>query len=385
MKSKLYLIFVVSLSLLLSACGKKESKVDNVKHEESTVEERSTNESSIDKSQSDELPINESIVEEKKDPFDFGDINYKIKEPVYDLIESNGYSTYKYSNFIIDDNGRVSEKTVSGDEHGTYSFKYDEFGRIIEKNYTAPSGGYDNYTMTYNENNQIATMAESSSNFRDGNFWEYTYKYDDQGRVIETAETNISSDNYTILYTYVYDDFGLAIQETQTTYKNGLNGSAGHSYEIENTYDIDGNKIKSVSKKVGENKKTITTYIYDCVGFIDYSTETTTELNTTDKWLAFDECNFLPVPDSCVNTISADKTDVNSSANIYSYKLSDDESTANKYYHMYQRILSDICHFTLETDNNGMIFIYQDGNLIAVMMAGNDKKLGYFLQISFSA
>ena len=109
--------------------------------------------------------------EEKNNPFNFGNVNYTIKEPVYDLVESNGYGTYKYSNFIIDDSGRVSEKTVSGDNRGTYSFKYDEFDRVIEKNYTSLSGDYDNYTMTYNKNNQIATMAESSNNVRDGNFW----------------------------------------------------------------------------------------------------------------------------------------------------------------------------------------------------------------------
>ena len=190
------------------------------------------------------------------------------KIPVYELVESKIYSsTYTYSDFVLDEDGRVLEKKVSGSENGTYTYEYDDEGRVIAENYTSRSGSYDNYTYTYNEFGLKATEVESSSGIRDGNTFVYDYEYDDQNRPVKMTSVNTAADNYSMLYTYEYDENGNVAVETQTTYADGLDGPAGNSYEIHHTYDEEGRVVKSVSQKVGESSTSTNTYTYDCVGY----------------------------------------------------------------------------------------------------------------------
>lgn len=188
--------------------------------------------------------------------------------PVYELVESKIYSsTYTYSDFVLDENGRVLEKKVSGSDTGTYTYEYDAEGHVIAENFTARSGSYDNYTYTYNEFGLKASAVESSSGIRDGNTFVYEYEYDEQNRPVKMTWVNTASDNYSMLYTYEYDENGNVAVETQTTYADGLDGPAGNSYEIHHTYDAEGRVIKSVSQKAGESSTNTSTYTYDCVGY----------------------------------------------------------------------------------------------------------------------
>ena len=322
----------------------------------------------------------------KSDPFDFGDTAYTVRIPVYDLVEREIYSmSYRYSDFVLDEQGRVAEKKVSGSENGTYTYTYDDQGRVLTENYTSNSGSYDNYTYTYNEHGEIATQAESSDGFRDGNFWEHSYQYDDQGRVIEMAEVNTAADDHTIVYTYEYDEDGNPARETQTTYPDGLSGKRGNRYVLENSFDSQGRKIRSVSQKEGESERSTSTYTYDCVGCRECSPADTPDLKTTDCWAPFAECAALPTPDSCVGPITYARDDSNADAVIHTYYLGKDEAAANGAYHLYQGILGDVCGFTLQVEDSGLVYLLRDGQLLSAMMAGHDPELGWFLQVSFPA
>lgn len=192
--------------------------------------------------------------------------------PVYELVVSKrNKSTYTYSDFVLDENGRVLEKKVSGSDTGTYTYEYDAEGRVIAENFTNRSGSYDNYTYTYNEFGLKASAVESSSGIRDGNTFVYEYEYDEQNRPIKMTWVNTASDNYSMLYTYEYDENGNVAVETQTTYADGLNGPAGNSYKIQHTYDAEGRVVKSVSQEVGESSTSTSTYTYDCVGYYTVS------------------------------------------------------------------------------------------------------------------
>lgn len=275
------------------------------------------------------------------------------------------------------------EKKASGDEKGTYSYEYNDDGTVAAENFTSYNGSYDNYTMTYNDEGYVATKSESSSSARDGNVWEYTYEYDDQGRAVEVVEVNITADNRTTKYTYEYDENGYVISETETHYDGGINGTISSFYEMENTYDENGNMVVQTVYSDGDSYKH--TYKYDVVGAVSYSTENSDVLVTTDKWISFDEWVNMPTPTSCINSISDEGKEANSDAVIYTYTLGNNKADANKFYKMYQSILLNMCELELEVDSDGIVYIYDEGELVSVMMAGTDEEIGYFLSVSFNA
>ena len=229
MKKLLSLALAAALALSLTACGGGGNKSGGGSDKSSGV-----NDGSASSSQSDSSSDAAGSGSDASEP---------EKIPVYELVRSKIYSsTYTYSDFVLDENGRVLEKKVSGSEKGTYTYEYDAEGRVIAKNFTSISGGYDNYTYTYNEFGLKASEVESSNDIRDGNT--FAYEYDENGNVAV---------------------------ETQTTYADGLNGPAGNSYKIQHTYDEEGRVVKSVSQKAGESSTSTRTYTYDCVGYYTVS------------------------------------------------------------------------------------------------------------------
>ena len=204
MKKLLSLALAAALALSLTACGGGGNKSGGGSDKSSGV-----NGGSASSSQSDSSSDAAGSGSDASEP---------EKIPVYELVRSKIYSsTYTYSDFVLDENGRVLEKKVSGSEKGTYTYEYDAEGRVIAKNFTSISGGYDNYTYTYNEFGLKASEVESSNNIRDGNTFVYEYEYDEQNRPVKMTCVNTASDNYSMLYTYEYDENGNVAVETQTT------------------------------------------------------------------------------------------------------------------------------------------------------------------------
>ncbi len=262
MKKLLSLALAAALALSLTACGGGGNKSGGGSDKSSGVNDGSASSSQSDSS-SDAAGSGSDASEPEPEEI-----------PVYELVVSKSKenkSTYTYSDFVLDENGRVLEKKVSGSNTGTYTYEYDAEGRVIAKNFTSRSGGYDNYTYTYNEFGLKASEVESSNDIRDGNTFVYEYEYDEQNRPVKMTWVNTASDNFSMLYTYEYDENGNVAVETQTTYADGLNGPAGNSYKIQHTYDEEGRVVKSVSQKAGESSTSTRTYTYDCVGYYTVS------------------------------------------------------------------------------------------------------------------
>ena len=269
MKKLLSLALAAALALSLTACGGGGNKSGGGSDKSSGVNDGSASSSQSDSSS--DAAGSGSQGSTSAPPADASEPEPE-EIPVYELVVSKkDKSTYTYSDFVLDENGRVLEKKVSGSNTGTYTYEYDAEGRVIAKNFTSRSGSYDNYTYTYNEFGLKASEVESSSGIRDGNTFVYEYEYDEQNRPIKMTWVNTASDNYSMLYTYEYDENGNVAVETQTTYADGLNGPAGNSYKIQHTYDEEGRVVKSVSQKAGESSTSTSTYTYDCVGYYTVS------------------------------------------------------------------------------------------------------------------
>lgn len=321
------------------------------------------------------------------DPFAFDDVNYSIKLPVYDMVKSmvsfdgdKPSVSEEYFDYTLGADGRIESKKT---DYGVYFYEYDDNGRIIAENYSYNDGGYRNESYLYNEEGQISKKTITWDDDPEEFQVKYSYQYDGKGRIIEKAETYPDGKSAGV-YTYEYAPSGLAVNETETHYEYGFNSPIKSHYTIVNSFDPEGNMIKREGRQtIGGNSRVVLTYQYDCVGYVEYSSENSEELNPTDVWEGFDECLFLPRPDTCVKKTAYESEQENSGVKIYTYILSDDKVTANTYYHMYQCLISDVCGLSAKVDENGAVYISKDGTLVSVMMAGTDDSLGYFLQISF--
>ena len=293
-----------------------------------------------------------------------------IKLPLYEMTGYNIRSLeYEYSDFVFNELGQVTEKKESGDSSGTITYTYDDQGRVLTETDTNYYG-YETNTYTYNEDGTIATLSESSDfSVRDGNVFAYTYERDDMNRVVrETVVNTTSEDRYTNIYDYEYDEYGNVIRETQT--------SPTSVYVLECAYDNMGHRIsESVTAQDGE--VTVNHYTYECVDYLTMSPQTHSELAAPANWTSFESQETLPVPSSCVTTITEGTENM--------YRLPGDKESAYLEYLKYQTILTDLCGFTLEPDESGVrTTVLKDGETAAVMSIGYDAD-GYLLNFSFEA
>lgn len=304
-------------------------------------------------------------------PFSEIEEEYSIELPLYQLTEyKNLAGTYKYSDFVFDDSGRVSEKKESGSSRGTITYKYDEQGRVLSETDTN-SYGYETTDYTYDEQGEIATVSESSDySIRGGNVFQYTYERDDQNRIVKMTTVNTASEDLnTCVYAYEYDDFGNVSKETQTT--------SNSTYILECSYDAQGHRVQERVKNMKKGNTYINTFKYECVDYLTMSPGKNSELAAVSSWKSFESQEALPVPDSCVTTISQD-----SDAGDNTYRLPGNKEAAYLEYLKYQTILSDLCGFTLEPGDDGSMTIQKGEETIGVMTVGYDAK-GFLLRFAF--
>lgn len=96
----------------------------------------------------------------------------------------------------------------------------------------------------------------------------------------------------------------------------------------------------------------------------------------------FEEVPDMATPDSIIYGISYKSTE-NAPGNIqYMYLIGDDETDAMLNYNLF---ISAIELGTgLKVDiSDSMAMVFQNGNMVSVMMAGYDSSIGYFLTVSF--
>ena len=304
-------------------------------------------------------------------PFSEIEGNYSIKLPLYEMTAYNVRSfEYEYSDFVFNELGQVTEKKESGDSSGIITYTYDDQGRVLTETDTNRLYGYETTTYTYNEDGTVATLSESSDfSIRDGNVFAYTYERDDMNRIIrETTVNTTSEDQYQNIRDYEYDEYGNVIRETQT--------SPSSVYVLECEYDSMGHRISEyVTDPDGE--KTVNRYTYECVDYLTMSPQTHSELAAPADWTSFESQEALPVPSSCVTTIT--------DGGENTYRLPGDKESAYLEYLKYQTILTDLCGFELEPDESGgRMTVLKDGETAGVMSIGYDAD-GYLLNFSFEA
>lgn len=96
----------------------------------------------------------------------------------------------------------------------------------------------------------------------------------------------------------------------------------------------------------------------------------------------FEEVPELPTPDAIIYGISYLSTQ-NASGNIqYMYLLGDSEADATLNYNLFLSAIEANTELTVDISDS-MTTLSQNGNMVSVMMAGNDPSIGYFLTISF--
>lgn len=317
--------------------------------------------------------------------FDFDD-NYSISVPVYGEVHSAQLSlTYDYDNYVLDSNGLVIQRDVSDNLTGTYTYEYDSNGFVIAENYQATGNYdyYDNYENVLDENGRIVSRVRHSSasnGMFDGTAWEKSYEYDTAGfMVTETSITITSDDGYTSVHTYEYDDRGFAVNSTETSYPDGINSPIGNSYSMTNVYDVYGNLISGhVQKITGDRDSWDFVYDYDCIGYVDFSTDSCEWLSTTDLWTAYNENEIIPKADSCITVFTL----IDNSDGQYVYSLSNNQNYAQVYYAAYMCILEDICGFTMIENSDGTVSVKNGSETIAEMTFCYNPSDGYCVAIS---
>jgi len=341
------------------------------------------------------------------DPFDFGDENYTLHLPVYELVRftvlEEPYA--EFSDFTYNEKGQlISKRWEEWDE--TYLYEYDDQGRLVKETeidsdgdkmvyyYTYYDTPYECFDTRYGNGNNfsyglVKTMTRSSTvAFYDNARWEYTYEFDDQGRVIR--ETCVFPTDYVRdEIWYEYNEQGLISHKVEHSYYDGpYDRESDYDSEYTFTYDSAGRMIQDDSMLFASYDDYPSyytdTFEYDVVATREISTQTNPELLTTDRWEGFQERYDLPTPDTCVDTLEYAGREENSAAVVYTYTLPGGQQRANEEYYKFQQILTEVCGFHSE-NRNDMLYIYDGSQLVALMMAGNDPQLGYFLQVSFPA
>ncbi|MBQ8176634.1 MAG: hypothetical protein IJ035_06315 [Oscillospiraceae bacterium] len=397
MKKTIATILSIAMMLSLSACD-SDSNAETAQNDTTVAEKTTTT----------------TITEEIK-PFDFGDINYSVSIPMYDVVKETEETEYEsgigfniekiYSNHKFDSYGRIISKkdeysfenTVQGmtndrsEQMGVYTYEYNEKGQLLSEQYKGIPQTLRNKKMeyTYNEDNlideRVTTVFSEGNEVYEMYLDKYVYVFDDNNRIesrgrVETTGLYTEVTQTEEMSIYEYDDNDRIVSESVIVYENGIENEATSAYKLENEYDSFGNIIR-----VTETRKASTgiiLYEYDLVGNAECSTENNENMNTTDNWVSFEECIDLPTPDSCLSTIKYDSVSENDGVKIYTYLLDGDKKTANTNYQIYQAILSDVCGFKTEVKDNAF-YVYSNDKIIAVMMAGYDNVSGSFMQISF--
>lgn len=162
-----------------------------------------------------------------------------IKHCVGIIYYENEAETHR-EDWELDENGNPLTITSSQGSLTTYTYVYDDQGRVTEKTCTLDGQQDHTITYTYDESGNILT-----ENFRGGYTKTTEYTYDDQDRVTEVLVViNDQPDSRTVTE---YADNG---RKSSVTYYDGEDAITGWeeythdgSYETVWVYDGDGNRL----------------------------------------------------------------------------------------------------------------------------------------------
>lgn len=162
------------------------------------------------------------------------EINWEISNNLFTLKE---HLNYAYS---LDNNGKITSKVVTDDRDEnwgyTVNYRYDDKGRIIQKNHT-PFESWrtpESNTYTYNDTESKYTHRHVGSGDGLGNYTD-TYFYDTKGNL--THRDTVCDNGLTGKTTFTYDDNGQLIKMEYV-------GSDKYSFVRTIDYNEYGNIIK---------------------------------------------------------------------------------------------------------------------------------------------
>jgi hypothetical protein len=124
----------------------------------------------------------------------------------------------------------VSMQKVKNDKDTTnILFKYDEEGNVAEEIWQKRNRNIETYYYYYNPKKQLTDIVRYS---RKANqlIPDYTFEYDNVGRVTQMMQTQSASANY-LIYKYTYNDRGLKEKEVVYNKQKELLGRVEYSYQ----------------------------------------------------------------------------------------------------------------------------------------------------------
>ena len=169
---------------------------------------------------------------------------------------------YKY-----DDNGNEIEEFNNNTGYmWKKTYKYNDFGKILEEirfNYNNP---FDRevYTSQYDGKGNIIEMKLESSNGKDN--WKKSFKYDDIGRLTEKNEDGFK-------WTYVYDNKGNIIEKEKKYSNSPVEEKFTYKYDNKGNKIFESNLSDSIAYKYDDKGKLNEQVRFDRMGqtHIDYS------------------------------------------------------------------------------------------------------------------
>ncbi|MGD0710072.1 MAG: hypothetical protein ABR968_02745 [Bacteroidales bacterium] len=190
-----------------------------------------------------------------------------IYDTLYNVVDKFGELKKEVdtdSTLIFNDKGNLVEVSLynhNGSLIHTYTYKYDENGNKIEKEYKEntkldPVAVEKAYKYTWKYDSKGNVIEENKySNYLDKLLNKWISKYDDNGNIIEYNTYN-SDGSPESKYIYMYDDKGKIIKEENNynTYNVYNYGQIINLYKITWKYDSSGNKTKEKNILYNKNE-----------------------------------------------------------------------------------------------------------------------------------
>lgn len=185
----------------------------------------------------------------------------KVKKDVWVLTyeSDNGRENY-YSEIEFAQDGLIASQK-SG--MNTFTYEYDENGLLLKETKTSDLYGSEITKYEYDENGLVIRQEiNDEGSLLDGNANTYTYDFDDQGRVIKVTNTAEAKGEVVGYTTYEYNEDGRI--ETATEYSSKVYVTNFH-------YDENGNVERTFTSADGWTRER--TYEYENMGTYSYDEE----------------------------------------------------------------------------------------------------------------
>lgn len=337
------------------------------------------------------------------------DPHYEITRDIYGVTYYKIYTLeYEPSDFEFDSHGNL----ISAKEGiHKYTFTYDDQNRMIKTVLDKGMYGVTTGEVVYNPDGTVkeykwATVNEGKTDKSSHVVIDYvagvpvkamddskviTFTTDEYGRI--TYRDRKDGSVIDREYEYTYNDGTLNPDTRAEIHRLSAKTTNGYGYAI--SYDERGNRmLENVVDLKGEKSKNI--YTYDVIGEVTESPETNTDLITRDQWSYFKDNKAIPIPSSCIRTISESNDEhifllPTARGSFFYLWLGYDDwydpanvegSYAFTAVDQYLNILTDVCG--LEVSSHGNVFLVsKDGKQIADLTVILDPSAGYLIKVEY--